>query len=337
MERSSFHSSRHGFSPPAAYDLHGQGPFNNYRGRFPSKHQWRAQFPSSYSRDRPPGPPPPPPSHRRPNFIVQLLSNSNSRGVKKAEIEGLISKLTFKPYSVRVCESGNVLGTIYYQQWFEALETVVQLWDMRLKNGHLLSPRLIQNVQVPSDKDELRDRLKPLFLAKLKGLFEDELVKKWERKLERVLDEVREVDLTLKKLNKLREFNELKQRKDGLVKEGDFICNRVEEFKTGVQCLVDYLEGKGEEEGLGLKVGVFKFGREFDWEKIHCLMIRECRRFDDGLPIFAFRREILQQIHCQQVRHFLFHIVRIFCCLLLFVNFAICLFFFSLCGVILVL
>lgn len=320
MERSSFHSSRHGFSPPAAYDSHGQAPFNSYRGRSPSYHQGRAQFCSSYSLDRPPGPPPP--SYRRPNFVVQLLSNSNSRGVKKAEIEGLISKLTFRPYSVRVSESGRVLGTICYQQWFEALETVVQLWDMRLKDGHLLSPRLIQNVQVPSDEDELRDRLKPLFLAKLKGLFEDELVKKWERKLEQVLDEVREVDLTLKKPKKLREFNELKQRKDGLVKEGDLICKRVEEFKKGVQCLVDYLEGKGEEEeeGLGLKVGVFKFAREFDWEKIHCLMIRECRRFDDGLPIFAFRREILQQIHCQQVGHFLFLIVRIFCCLLLFVN-----------------
>ncbi|XP_059309430.1 ATP-dependent RNA helicase DEAH11, chloroplastic-like isoform X2 [Lycium ferocissimum] len=44
-----------------------------------------------------------------------------------------------------------------------------------------------------------------------------------------------------------------------------------------------------------------KIGREFDWNKVHCLMMREYRRLDDCLPIFAFREQILRQIHYHQV------------------------------------
>lgn len=181
---------------------------------------------------------------------------------------------------------------------------MVELWEIRLNNnGHLLAPWLIPNVVVSSDEDELTDRLKTLFLGKLRGLLEDELVKKWEKKLKMVLDEIREVTLSSKKPKKLRDFHESEKKKDGLVTERDLIAKRIEEFKNGVQCMVDYLEGKGEEDvqSVGVKVGLFRFGREFDWEKIHYFMMRECRRLDDGLPIFAFRGEILQQIHCQQV------------------------------------
>ncbi|CDP01520.1 unnamed protein product [Coffea canephora] len=180
---------------------------------------------------------------------------------------------------------------------------MVQLWEIRLNNGHSLTPRLIQNVVVSSDKDELKDQLKTLFLSRLRALMEDESVKKWEKKLEVVLNERKEVNLNLKKRKQLREFHELKKKRDGLEKEGDLIAKRIEEFKRGIQCMVDYLEGKGvdEVEGVGVKVGLFMFGREFDWGKLHCLMMRECRRLDEGLPLFAFRGEIFQQIHCQQI------------------------------------
>ncbi|CAI9109555.1 OLC1v1009395C2 [Oldenlandia corymbosa var. corymbosa] len=300
MQRSPFHSSRHGFSPPINYDRRGE-----VRGRPPSyhhhNHQGKPQLNPNYRRDRPPEPTRPIPS--RPNFVVQLRWSSNCRGVNKSVTEGLISKLQFQPESFRVNESGDVLGFLCYRQWCEALETMVQLWELRLQKGHVLTPRLIQNVQVPSDTDELNDRLKSLFLSELKALFEGELVKKWEEKLERVSDGMREVNLALAKPKQLRVFHELKEKQDGFRQEENMIKKRIKEFKNGIQCLVDYLEGKGDEEpdSLGLKVGVFKFGREFDWERIHYLMVRECRRLDDGLPIFAWRREILQQIHGQQV------------------------------------
>jgi ATP-dependent RNA helicase DHX8/PRP22 len=48
-------------------------------------------------------------------------------------------------------------------------------------------------------------------------------------------------------------------------------------------------------------VNVFRFGEKFDWEKIYNLIVRERCRFEEGLPIYAYRREILQQIHHQKV------------------------------------
>ncbi|KAL3527595.1 hypothetical protein ACH5RR_012251 [Cinchona calisaya] len=287
-------------SPPANCDHHSHVPYHHHSVRQP----WRPQLSPNYRRDRPPGVGPPSPSRHRPNFVIQLrLFNSNGRNSKKQETEGLISKLTCKPESFSVFDSGYVVGSLFYQQWVEALQTMVQLWEIRLNNGHFFSPRLIQHVEVSSDKDELNDQLKTLFLGKLRGLLDDELVKKWQKKLEMVLDEIRDVNLSLKKLNKLGDFHELKKKKDGLVKEGDLIAKRIEEFKNGIQCVVDYLEGKGneDEDSVGVKVGLFRFGRVFDWEKIHCFMRRECRRLDNGLPIFAFRAEILHQIHCQQI------------------------------------
>ncbi|XP_027178653.1 ATP-dependent RNA helicase DEAH11, chloroplastic-like isoform X1 [Coffea eugenioides] len=299
MQRpSSASSCGHRCYPPASYDRCGQVPFNHHQVRQP----WKPQLSPNYRRDRPPGPPMVP-SFRHHNFVIQLRLNSTEKRPEKLETEGLVSKLTCKPESYRVSNTGPVIGSLYYQQWVEALETMVQLWEIRLNNGHSLTPRLIQNVVVSSDKDELKDQLKTLFLSRLRALMEDESVNKWEKKLEMVLNERKEVNLNLKKRKQLREFHELKKKRDGLEKEGDLIAKRIEEFKRGIQCMVDYLEGKGvdEVEAVGVKVGLFMFGREFDWGKLHCLMMRECRRLDEGLPLFAFRGEIFQQIHCQQI------------------------------------
>ncbi|KAI5669806.1 hypothetical protein M9H77_19659 [Catharanthus roseus] len=272
--------------------------------------QWRQQFPPNYLRDRPPEPSrddysreqQPRQGVRRYNFVIQLcLSRPTQR---KSETEALIAKLEIKPENSHVFVKGYVAGTLFYQQWVEALETMVQLWEIRLNDGHLFTPRLIQNVEVSSDKDELRDRLKSLFLAKLNGFLDGELVQKWHKKLLVVLDEIKETFEILSKPKKLNIYYELTKKRDGLVKERDLIMKRIEEFKNGVRCFVDYLEGKGEdeqEEGIGVNLGVYKFGREFNWEKIHWMMMRECRRFDEGLPIFAFRRDILERIHYQQI------------------------------------
>ena len=72
---------------------------------------------------------------------------------------------------------------------------------------------------------------------------------------------------------------------------------RLKEFESAMQCLLKYLEGGVDVEG----VTVFRFDGGFDWKRIHCLIKRECRRLEDGLPIYAYRSDILQEIHYQQV------------------------------------
>lgn len=285
-----------------------------YRSVRPQQYQQgNPHFFSNYYRDRPPGPfrnynsQPPPPQplfqqqHRRPNFVVQLVLSKPAQ--RRTEAGALISKLKCKPERFQIFDRGYVAGSLFYEQWVEALGTMVQLWEIRLNDGHLFTPRLKQHVKVSSDNDELRDHLKLLFLAKLKGLFDGELVQKWQKKMEAVRDELKGVTGVLKGRNNLKVYNDLVKKRDGLEKEISLILKRIEEFKNGVQGLVDYLEGKVDEEqqDIGVKIGVYKLGREFNWEVIHSIITRECRRLDEGLPIFAFRRDILERIHYQQV------------------------------------
>lgn len=217
----------------------------------------------------------------------------------------MIWKLKFRPQKSILVASNFISAELYYEQWTEALGTMVQLWDMKLNDKELgFSPRLVWNVEAPSDRLELNDRLKVLFIDKLKGLKEGELMEKWLKKLGTVVDEITKVSELLKNPQKLGVIDQILMKRKGLEAERDLILNRVEEFKNGIRSIEVYLENGEKNEEPDFEV--FRFvGRKIDWGRIYRLMMRECRRFDDGLPVYAHRRAIMKQIHCQQV-YFLF-------------------------------
>ncbi|XP_047952833.1 ATP-dependent RNA helicase DEAH12, chloroplastic-like [Salvia hispanica] len=259
------------------------------------QHQYRSQFPPN-NYDRPPGDIP-----ARPNFIVQLRPDSQkSNSVRRADAEAVIRKLKFQPQRANFVMSNFNSASLSYEQWSETLATIVQLWEMKLGDkGFSFVPRLVSNVELPSDRLELNDRLKVLFIEKLKRLKEGELVEKWEKKLGTVMDEVKRISRILSDKASLRVFNELLEKKEVLVGESTFISNRIEEFRTGIRCIEEYLEDGNKEEH---DFEVLRFVRgKIEWGRIYCLMMRECRRLDDGLPIYSHRQAIMKQIHCQQV------------------------------------
>lgn len=270
------------------YNQHSYGPSNNRSGR-------PGYYSSSYELDRPPVH-----SHRPPNFVIQL--RSGIQRINRYELDVLIEKLPFSPRSSFVFSKGLICGSLLYDQWSETLEVIVKLWRMKLAGGHSFTPWVKRNVEVPSDEEELKGRVKMVFLDELKGLLvEGELLERWEKKLELLHNEISDLSKLLKNRNNLRACNEFLKKREGLEKERDLIRKRIEEFKTGIECIIQHLEETGSEENEEEGLRVFKIGTEFDWNKIHCLMTRECRRLDDGLPIFAFRQQILRQIHHQQV------------------------------------
>ncbi|KAL9160773.1 hypothetical protein ABFS82_08G222900 [Erythranthe guttata] len=298
MQRTSSSASGGGRQPPSESNPHHRSTVPrhyNYQGppfRRPPNQQnrFRPAF-SPHQRDRPPA---------RPNFIVQVHSDAQS-AVKAAEVEGLIQKLKFRPQKSDVVASNYIAGKLHYEQWSETLETVVQLWELKLnEDGHKFWPHVVSNVEVPSDKSELNDRLKELFLEKLKGLKEGDLVEKWLKKLGNVVNEINRVSDKLKKPQRLGVVDEQLRKRKGLQAERDLILNRVQEFKNAVKCIENYLENKETDEEGSVPIFCFLKG-EIDWRRIYKLMMRECRRLDDGLPIYAHRRDILKQIHCQQV------------------------------------
>ncbi|GAB4848760.1 hypothetical protein Ancab_003487 [Ancistrocladus abbreviatus] len=282
--------------------------FQQARTPFPDRRHNNSAWPY-----RPIRPPEPPPSGRRvpvslshslsvrrglPNFIVVLSPDRG--GFSRLEVEALIKKCKSAPDEYRVFSSGAEAGRLFYAQWNCALEAVLHLWELRFDGDHNLSPSIIPNVIVPSDIDELIDRLKTLFIARIQGLIEGEIVKRWEKKVADVSNEIAGVSASLRKPNQIGTLEELQRRKKGLLSEREVIMKRMEEFKSALKFIVDHLEGKQLPEG-GDGVKMFLFKNELNWKKIYHFIMRECRRLDDGLPIYAFRREILHQISTQQV------------------------------------
>ncbi|XP_055829065.1 ATP-dependent RNA helicase DEAH11, chloroplastic-like isoform X2 [Solanum dulcamara] len=247
-----------------------------------------------------------PPIHYRPpefskrnpsNFIIQLRATPQNWKLNRQHLNNLIAKLPFTPENPSVIDSGFVVGILSYVEWNQTLEVMVKLWELRLSGGHCYNPILKAKIELPSDKEELNERLKGVFLEKLNRLINGVLVQKWQKKLGFVIDEIEKISFLLKKPNRVGVYQELWKNKKGIESERDLIVLRIDEFKNGIKCIMDYLEGFENNEDYR----VFKFGEEIDWNTIHYLMMRECRRLDDGLPIYGFRQQIIQQILSQQV------------------------------------
>ncbi|KAL8229499.1 hypothetical protein R6Q57_014399 [Mikania cordata] len=267
-----------------------------YRNRvFPANHRSYDHPHHHRRRDRSP-----PSSRRGSNFVIELRSKNNDQqnSYNRHEIVTLMGKFQCCPDDFFLYQSGAVAGRFFYQQWSSALDTIVYLWEVLLDGRLSFMPRLVQNLLVPSDTDEFNSRLRVLFTDRIMGLMEGELVKKLGNKVEELSREIARVDLLLKKPKRLAIHRELSNKKEGHVREKEMIERRIKEFNSAMECLLDYLEGKAFDSS---NVKVLMLKGAFDWNKIYWLIKRECRRLDDGLPIYADRKDILWQIHCRQV------------------------------------
>ena len=126
----------------------------------------------------------------------------------------------------------------------------------------MISPPLLRE-NVKSDKDELREKLRSLFLEKAKALMEGEAVKKCEKKLEVVLSLISGINKRLANGLQIGVANAVLDKREGLKKEKELISKRLEEFRNGMRCVIDHLEAK--HDVFGDEIRVLKFGREFNW------------------------------------------------------------------------
>ncbi|GMJ08687.1 hypothetical protein like AT4G01020 [Hibiscus trionum] len=241
---------------------------------------------------------------RRPNFIIQLLHDYSPSPSEPNNIQTLISQLDPSPESSRILTTGKIAAFLTFQEWNQTLSSVLHLWRSRLDGSHHYTPNLISNIIVPSDAVELEQNLKTLFSSHITGLMDGELVKKWQRKINEKSDEIASLSAQMSKRNYLlRRFYELNDTKKALMAERSAISKRLKEFKGGMgsllRCLEDGVVMGNEEDDKGVEV--FRVEGELDWKRIHQLILRECRRLEDGLPIYAHRQEILTRIHCEQI------------------------------------
>uniref|UniRef100_A0A2P2JTQ8 RNA helicase n=1 Tax=Rhizophora mucronata TaxID=61149 RepID=A0A2P2JTQ8_RHIMU len=195
------------------------------------------------------------------------------------------------PHRSSTSPSGDVVACLVFHDRADALNAVFFLWERRLSGDYLFTP--VVDAGISEDTNE---RLKILFRLHVEKLLECESVKKLEIKVEKLRVEISKCNV--KKPGSLRVSSQNMDKKKGLSAEMEGIVRRIEEFRSGMNCVIDYLEGREIEE-----LGVLRFGTEggFNWGRLHSLLLRESRRLEDGLPLYGFRREILQAMHGHQV------------------------------------
>ncbi|XP_042507460.1 ATP-dependent RNA helicase DEAH11, chloroplastic-like isoform X2 [Macadamia integrifolia] len=234
------------------------------------------------------------------NFVVVLQSEKS--GFCKTSIEALIACCSSIPENYFVFSPECVvIAKLFFKQWSDVVEALVYFWEQRLDGIHLLEPSVQPNEFLPSDTEDLKERLKDLFVSRVKSLLDGEEVKRWQKKIEQATDEIAYVSASLRKPQSIVGFDELTLKKKGLVATREVIKKRVREFKSAMNCILDYFNGLTSPDCFDDTIEVLRFSGDFDWSQIHHVMLREILRLDEGLPIYASRKEVLKEINCQQV------------------------------------
>ncbi|XP_010926340.1 ATP-dependent RNA helicase DEAH12, chloroplastic [Elaeis guineensis] len=275
----------------------GRPPFRPERPLFRQERLPFRPQPQAYHRhwQQPPAP--------RPRFVVVLVcSPSTQKGLSSSYIRDLLVSCPSTPENFFYSQ-GAVVGKFIFRCWADALEASVYLWGRRLDGAHHLTAKIESSTGLlPSLKAEEESRLRALFTGHIRGLLECEAVRRCEGKIEQVEHEIKKVSGKLTKPIRLATIGKIQDTRKSLEAEKEQLESRLKEFRAAMECLIAYLSEQQEvcEEEEG-KVEIFKLQGELDWSRIHHLMERECRRFEDGLPLYACRRKILSHIFSNQV------------------------------------
>ncbi|XP_062100006.1 ATP-dependent RNA helicase DEAH11, chloroplastic-like [Humulus lupulus] len=263
----------------------------NRRHQFPANHRLHRPVAPTVTRLTPVA---------RSNFVVDILRDQTTTG-SVTEVQALVDQCLSKPESIKVYQSGGLVASLFFRKWVDALEVVVFLWKSRLDGAHRLMPKLNTGEIVPSARQELEDRLRAVFAESIGKLIDGDKVKHWSEKRDHLSIEINKSTGFLRKPRGLIALDELREKKKRLILEMELVDKRLKEFKSAMRCMLAYLEGKGLKEYNKDDIQVLRLDGGFNWSQIHSLMLRECKRLEDGLPIYAYRQGILHHIHSQQI------------------------------------
>ncbi|KAJ6683585.1 hypothetical protein OIU85_007289 [Salix viminalis] len=210
-------------------------------------------------------------------FVISLLSNHRNNNRTNSPLENLISQCNPKPDKSYTNPMSTASARLFFHDQSDAITAVVFLWERRLAGDHVYTP--VTDFDV--NEGDVNERIRGLFKLYIEKVLEGE------------------------RPRGVRVYSENQVKKEALRVEMEGVVKRVEEFRKGMRCLMDFIEGRKNggwgvlrvyDESNGRKMNFFYY-----WSRIHFLILRECRRVENGLPIYGFRSEILKMLHSQQV------------------------------------
>lgn len=246
------------------------------------------------------------PTPTRP-FMVLLIRGGGKRDPSRREldaIDALINSCPSRPAEFFVYASDRVAAKLFYREERETMDSVLFFWRRRLEGAHLLRPKVVvAGTSVRYDGEEAAARVRALFVAHAYDLLKGESMKRCEQRIGEITAEIKKVSVELGGRNRLKDYEELYAKRTQLRTEEQQLKKMMEEFRAAMHFILRHLGEPLDEVGMEKEAPfeLLKFAGGRDWGCVHSVMVRECRRFDNKLPIFAFRRQILRNIVANQV------------------------------------
>jgi hypothetical protein len=111
---------------------------------------------------------------------------------------------------------------------------------------------------------------------------------------------IQDVRKRLRSRNRYSDFGRLGLQQETLEAEKAGLDAKIAEHKAVMRSIHSAMLC-GTEEEVGVDVfGILKDG-ELDFARVHLMMLRECRRLKEGMPIYAYRQRILNHISSNKV------------------------------------
>lgn len=242
---------------------------------------------------------------RRPEFSILLKRLPKYEKPTERAIDSLISSLPTKDYRIYHFRCGpSVAGPITvakitFSYTLAAADAFVDLWRRRLDGFHLLVPELYGGYYL-CWKVEILERVKKVFAEYVDKIMDGEAVNKLKKRAEELEKQIKDVSSRTRQPRRIGLQMEMMDEKERLHTELNSIRERLIEFKNFMECVASYIN-KGE---CGKVGSVLNFRSYLDMNglvKIHSILIRECKRLEEGLPIYAWRRKIIDTVFHNQV------------------------------------
>ncbi|KMZ74084.1 putative ATP-dependent RNA helicase [Zostera marina] len=250
----------------------------------------------------------PQPPSSRPNgpLFAVALEFQDKKVPTLRDLEKLIVTCPVKPEQM-IVKPGETKGLILYNEWHTTLDAFIYFWRRRLfgTSSSMYSrpvPQILFNCTIPSppsNKEEKESRMRNLFKEYAQRILCGSSVKNIEKRINELFNKIEETAKSLKNPNSIMFFFELESKHKALVLEKKLLTDLLTEFKTEIGILVQIFERKSFLGHSSLRF--FHLENSLNWMKLQMMMERECRRLENGLPMYVSRKKILSTLYSNQV------------------------------------
>ncbi|CAN6199850.1 unnamed protein product [Urochloa humidicola] len=280
--------------PSPDWARHYDGDNRDRDRRYHNRHHYQPQ--RQQYRPAQPSPPPPPPQPA----VFLLRAGSDNSAPTATEVQALVEGLPSPaPANRSINSSGRVAARLVFRSLPDAAAAARELWALRLEGHHLLTLEL----RDPALAAHASPLIASVFAAHASRLLNSDLWALTAAHSAELSASIQAVKGRLGSRNRIRDFDQLNLERKTLEAEKELVDAKIAEYQAAMMSIRRAMLCGDEDDEDGGEVDVLGAvqGGEIDFARVHKIMLRECRRLKEGLPVYAYRRRILSHIFTNQV------------------------------------